>query len=187
MYRKRGSRQYYKRDISAKALSSFARQFSRDEYRRWRNAIISEINRKARQANDEKLSEYYQVIVGKKPEPIEVKHEITLSSDRVTAFAPAGTLNKKTRGEKEKMRRGLLKIFRSRGRRVKAKPIEHYKKHAKDGFVKIGKSYVNVNYLVSALRTLGKGCYIYEPKKKAYPVIVENENGDRIFIAAIAR
>ena len=86
--------------------------------------------------------------------------------------------------ELERLRRGLARLYRKRPkRRVKAKPMKYYKEKAnKDGVVRIGKSKYKAKYVISAIRTLGKDCYLYPPPKTGV-LIMENENGDRIFIA----
>ena len=60
-------------------------------------------------------------------------------------------------------------------------------RYARSGRLKIGDSQFNVDLMLKGLRALGgrRKCYVYKPKKDQ-PLIIENENKDRIFIAPIA-
>jgi len=112
---------------------------------------------KIRSASEEKLKQYYEQILGEEPEPFQVEPKITLSDDNVVAIVPAGTMNKKiNNAHLDRMRRGLARLYKARPkRRVKAKPMKHYKEKAKDGIVKIGKASYDVKRVISAIRTLG--------------------------------
>ena len=181
-YRRRASRQY-----SRKAVNSFVKEFSK-QHHYWRENLIRKIISKIRSANEEKLEQYYEQILGEKPEPLEVEPKITLSDDRVVAIVPAGTMNRKITddGYLEKVRRVLVRVYRKRSkRRVKAKSMKYYKEKAKDGVVRIGKARFSVKHVISSIRTLGKDCFYYPPSKDSI-LILENENGDRIFIAPVA-
>jgi len=178
-YRRRASQQY-----SRKSAFRFSKEFRSLEHRGWRYTLISEITSKLRSASDKKLEQYYEQILGEKPPEFEPK--MMLSEDRAVALMPAGTMNKKITDDEtlERLRRGLAALYRKRPkRRVKAKPMKYYKEKAnKDGIVRIGKSKYKAKYVISAIRTLGKDCYLYPPPKTSV-LITENKNGDRIFIA----
>ena len=184
-YRKRASQQYSR----LAAVRNFSREFLRGEQQR-RQLMIREISQKIRSAGKRALERYYEMIVGKKiPEVGPSEPKILISEDRAVALVPAGTMNKKVRGDPslEKLRRGLAKIYRNRPkRRVKAKPPKYYERKAdKNGAVRIGKSKYRAKYVVSAIKTLGEACYLYPPKEKESILILENEKGDRVFIAPL--
>jgi len=169
-------------------VTSFAREFSR-QYRYWREGVIRRIVSKIRSASEEKLKHYYEQILGEEPEPFQVEPEITLSDDRVVAMVPAGTMNKKAEDEElDRVRKGLARLYRARPkRRVKVKPMKYYKGKAKNGVVRIGKASYDVKRVISAIRALGKDCYMYPPQRKDSVLILENENGDRVFIAPVVK
>jgi hypothetical protein len=166
----------------------FAKEFKAYEYRRWRNAIISEITGKLRSASDKRLEEHYKGVLGESPPEFEPK-TVMLSEDHVAALVPSGTMSKKIADDPhlDDLRRGLARIYRTykktKRRRVKAKPMKYYREKAdKDGLVRIGRSRYKAKYVISAIRTLGGDCYLYTPPKNAV-LVMENEKGDRVFIA----
>jgi hypothetical protein len=186
-YRRRALRQYGRRKYTYRPSFRFAKEFKAHGYRSWRNAIISEITGKLRSASDKRLEEHYEQILGEKPPEFEPK-TIMLSEDHAVALVPSGTMNKKIVDDPhlDGLRRGLARIYRAykkTKRRVKAKPMKYYREKAdKDGTVRIGRSRYKAKYVISAIRTLGGDCYLYTPPKNAV-LIMENENGDRVFIA----
>jgi hypothetical protein len=173
-------------------MSTFVKEFSKHEYHSWREKLIQKIVSKLRKLNEEKLKEYYEQILGEKPEPelFIIEPKITLSDDHVVAIVPAGTINKKIPDDEhlDRLRRGLVRIYRKRPKRkIKAKPMKYYKEKAdKNETIRIGKARFKVNYVLSAIRTLGKNCYMYPPQKNSI-LVLENGNRDWIFIAPLVQ
>ena len=144
--------------------------------------MINEIHSQLRRMPDNKLSETYKALTGSEA-PIEKPPEpkITLSDDRVLAFAPAGSLRKQQNGEEESLRKGLLQLMSKKRKKVLAKPISFYQKNDQDA-LRIGMSSFSKEHFLKALSVLGKPSYLHPPLKDE-PLVIENENGDMIFIA----
>jgi hypothetical protein len=186
MYKKRTGQPQYamRRSTSEVSLKSFGKIFDKGAYRSGRDHLIREMERQLKKMRDEDLSGFYEKLMGKKPEEIDVKYGITLNPERTVALAPFGTLTKKAVDvEHEKMRKGLNKVLSSVGKKTKAGTMDSYLKRAKNGTVKFGASLFNVEYVISAIRALGKNTYAHSPKGKLGVLVLENENGDKIFIA----
>ncbi len=184
-YKRKGVKRYDVRMRSQVALRSFDKTFNKGAYRARRNRMINDMQRQLRKMKDDEFKDYYEKLLGRRPKEPEVRFGITINDQRTVAIVPFGTLKKRVKDpEQERMRRGLLKMLSQTGKKAKAKTITFYEKRAKDGIVQIGKGRFNVVYVTSALRVLSKkSVYIYKPRLKESVLILENENGDRVFIA----
>jgi len=181
-YRRRATQQYGMRRRAGEAtLKSFTKVFDRSRYGARRNSLIRDVDQQLKKMKDEEFSEFYENLVGRKPD-LGISYDVTINPERSVAIIPFGL--KKGDAEQERTRRNLLKLLSQSGKKVKAESIADYTKKAKNGTVKIGEASFNLENVVSALRVLGKDTYVYKPKKDM-PLILENENEDRIFIAPV--
>jgi len=188
-YKRISGRQYdVRRKVGEATLKSFSQVFDKGAYRARRDSMIRNIERQLKKMKDEEFDDFYEKLVGQKPEESGITYSVTINPERTVALVPFGALKKKASDpEQEKMRKGLLKTLSQAGKRVNAGNIAQYARDARDGVVKIGEGYFNVENVVSALRVLGKEVYVYKPKKKDRVLIMESANEDSVFIAPIVK
>ncbi|MEM2922241.1 MAG: hypothetical protein QXF26_08005 [Candidatus Bathyarchaeia archaeon] len=177
-YKKRSTPQYDRRAFSRSVLKSFVNTFDKERVKYRRQRVVRDIEVHLKKLKEEELDSFYENLLGRKPEELDIAYDITMDPSRTIALVPQGVPQSK------RLKIDSLQQFCAEKPKP-AKPLKFYKETAKDGKVKIGRAYYNAETLASALRVLGKDCCIHEPKKPDVPLMLQNKNGDRIFIAPI--